>query len=39
MTFAMAGDLPVKVSLQRLEMARRDPPGADWDGVFEMSTR
>ncbi|MCB9738939.1 MAG: adenylate/guanylate cyclase domain-containing protein [Deltaproteobacteria bacterium] len=36
---ANLGDEPAKVFLARLETIVQDPPGPDWDGVYEMKTK
>ncbi len=33
------GDPPSRKYLERCEAMRREPPGAEWDGVFELKTK
>ncbi len=36
---ARLGDAPAYVFLDRVAVIRQNPPGPDWDGVFEMTTK
>jgi adenylate cyclase len=33
------GDPPSRTYVERCEAMRREPPGPEWDGVFEMKTK